>query len=254
MRLLLSILLLLSLASPALAGEMRVYTELTGNALIKARKVAVPKGESLPIVQELMRRAGVDSEIMVVPWKRGYNAALNEADVALFPTTYTKLREKLFNWVGPLFRLKWLFIAKKGSGIIINSLEDAKRVGSIGTYHLDAREQFLKQQGFRNLHSTVGSINNYRKLVDGRLDLMVTSSLGIVTAAKMAGVSTDELEVVYTIREVDLYVAISKKTDPEVVRVWKEAYQSMIDDGTYQRLYKEWQPLEEPPLNPLPPQ
>lgn len=240
------------LCAPSWASDMRVYTELSGNAAFD--KGSEITGGDINIVRELMRRVGNDASIEVVPWKRGYQEALNEPNVALFPTTLTKVRAPLFHWVGPLMRIRWLFVAKKGSDIEINSLDDARKVGSIGAYEKDAREQFLLSQGFTNLQSANTNIINYHKLAEGRLDLVVTGSIGFELATQMAGLSSDDFKVVHVLREVDLYLAISKSTKQDVVDTWKDAFQSMVDDGTFQRMYREWLPLEEPPLEPLPPQ
>jgi len=244
------LILTLLLCAPARSDDMRVYTELAGNAVFKkGHKIG---GGDVNLVRELMKRVGTDAEIEVVPWQRGYEAVLNESNVALFPTTLTKERESRFYWVGPLFRLKWVFWARKGHGAKINSLEDARRVGSIGTYYKDARERFLLSRGFTNLKSANNNIVNYRKLAEGRLDLVLSSNIGLQVSAELAGVSPDSFEQAFVVREVDLYLAISKSTKPAIVKIWKKAFQSMLDDGTFQRIYREWQPLEIPPVVPLP--
>ena len=57
-----------------------------------------------------------------------------ENDPVAFEMSYTKVREDKFKWVGPLATKRDILVAKKGSGIKINSLEDAKKVKCIGTY------------------------------------------------------------------------------------------------------------------------
>jgi len=236
--------------APAWAGDMRVYTELSANAMLK--KSNRRTGGDANIVREILARAGSDAQIEIVPWKRGYQALLTEENVALFPTTLTKDREPLFHWVGPLFRLKWIFLAKRGSGLKINSLDDARKVKSIGTYQHDAKEQFLLSQGFTNLMSTNTGVVNFNKLVEGRVDLVITSNLGVHMVSELAKLSPDEFEVVFTVREVDLYLALSKATDQAIVDEWRAAFESMKEDGTYLKIFKMWQPLESPPEVPLP--
>ena len=62
--------------------------------------------------------------------------ALEDENIVLFGTTYTKAREDKFKWVGPLATKRDILVAKKDSGIKISNLDDAKKVGRIGTLQL----------------------------------------------------------------------------------------------------------------------
>jgi polar amino acid transport system substrate-binding protein len=145
---------LLVSVQPVLSAELTILTEhqpplnyVEGGVLV---------GPSVEIVGEIQRRVGSHEEIKVYPWPRAYRprayrTALKEENVVLFGTTHTELRHDKFKWIGPLATKRDIFIAKKGSGIRINSLEDAKRVNRIGTVRDDTREQYLKGKGFTNL-------------------------------------------------------------------------------------------------------
>jgi len=108
-------------------------------------------GPSVEIVKEIQRRVGSHEEIRVYPWARAYKMALEDENVVLFGTTYTKVRHDKFKWIGPLATKRDILVAKKGSGITINSLDDAKKVKRIGTLRDDTRERLLKRHGFTNL-------------------------------------------------------------------------------------------------------
>ena len=68
-----------------------------------------------------------------------------------------------FNWIGPLSGKRDILAAKKGSGIKINKLEDAKKVEHIGTLRNDTKEIFLKRHGFNNLVPTHDDQRNANK-------------------------------------------------------------------------------------------
>ena len=108
-------------------------------------------GPSVEVVREIQKRVGSQEPIQVYPWARAYKMALEDKNVVLFGMTYTKVREDKFKWVGPLATKRDILVAKKGSGIIINSLEDAKKVKRIGTLRDDTRERLLIKHGFTNL-------------------------------------------------------------------------------------------------------
>jgi len=146
-------------------------------------------GPSVEIVKEIQRRVGSHEQIKVYPWARAYKMALEEENVVLFGMTHTKVREDLFKWVGPLATKRDILVAKKGSGIKINSLEDAKKVKRIGTLRDDTRERLLKSHGFANLESVSDEQKNAKKLVLGRIDLWAYKKPGLKTVCDLAGVN-----------------------------------------------------------------
>lgn len=246
LKLFLPLLLILLIAFPSWGSDLRVYTEITGNtAFYEGEKLT---GSSVELVQEIMRRLGESHKIKPVPWIRGYEALSNDANVVLFATTLTDERRPQFQWVGPVLRLQWLFLAQKGKGYLYNNMEDARRAGSIGTYLGDARDQYLTKLGFTNLERAPNTYINYRKLATGRLELVMASNIGVKETLTKAGVELDAVEVAFVVRQMDLYIAFSKKTDPAIVQKWQAAYDSMKEDGTFQRIYRQWYPGMEPPV------
>jgi polar amino acid transport system substrate-binding protein len=156
--------------------------------------------------------------------------------VALFSTTRLPQREKLFKWVGPIYSQTWGFYGKKGSGIKINSLAGAREVARIGTYHKDAKEQYLQAQGFRNLVSTNKNLSNIRHLMDGSIDLWISSDFNMPFLAQQAGVKPDKLELVFAFKKVWNYIAFSVQTPAALVDQWQQSLDAIKRDGTYDRL------------------
>jgi polar amino acid transport system substrate-binding protein len=229
------------------SADLRVLAESNGRA------VRTVNGElggwAVDIVHELMHRTHCRSHIEPMPWARAYAIALDKPDVVLFPATRTEERDPLFHWVGPLFRVRWCFLARKGSGITIHSLDDARKVGAIGTYIGDARDRYLTAQGFTNLQRTANDATNYRKLEYGRLDLIVGSGTGLASMADAAGIDPDNFEEVFPLKEVDLYVALSRDTPPETVEAWQKAFRDLRSDGTLADILARWYPGVKPPLD-----
>jgi len=198
------------------------------------------KGLSVEIVQEILRRIGQPDTITVVPWARGYKMALSEANVALFATTRLPQREALFSWVGPLYRQRWGFYRWKGSDVRVPDMEAARKVGRIGTYHQDAKMQYLEAQGFDNLVPTNKNLTNIMHLQRGNIDLWVSSDFNLAHLARQAGVSPDRLELAYAFHSVHNYIAFSKLTSPHVVRLWQAVLGEMKSDGSYQRICQKY--------------
>lgn len=233
-----SLILLVLFLSCGNADALTVVTEISPPS--SYMKDGALTGVGVEIVREMQRRAGDSSPIEVLPWARAYAMAREMPDVALFATTRTQEREALFQWVGPILTIEWLFAGIQGKSPAVSSLEEAKKVRAIGTYRDDAREQFLLAEGFHNLDRAPGSMINLQKLRAGRVDLMATTNLGLKVMADTAGPDDPAICKVFTFKEVSLYVAFSKGTGRPVVRAWQKALDSMKADGTMARIQSNW--------------
>lgn len=197
-------------------------------------------GLSVDIVKEIQKRVGSQEKIEVLPWARAYSRALEEKNIVLFSVTHTKERSDLFKWICPLIQKRDILVAKKKSGLVINTLEDAKKVKRIGTIRDDSKEQFLKSHGFKNLDPVSDEQTNAKKLILGRIDLWVNKQPGLKTVCDLAGVDYNQLEEVYHLRKRDLCIAFSKKTPDSNVLRWKAVFDEMLNDGTVEQIRNRW--------------
>lgn len=196
-------------------------------------------GLSSDIVREITKRLGHSSEITVQPWARAYNAIQKEDGIILYSMTRTEQREDLFKWAGPVASNKWVFFAKKGSGVTINSIDDAKKLRKIGTYKDDATEQFLKEQGFTNISSVIKDEQNVPKLMAGRITLWIVGELQGIHKARVQGLD-GELEKVFDVKDTQLYIAFSRNTPDTEIAKWQKALDDMKADGTYDAMMKKY--------------
>ncbi len=225
-------------AQPVLAEELTILTE--NLPPLNYVKDGVLVGPSVEIVKEIQKRVGSSEEIKVYPWARAYKMALEDENVVLFGMTHTKVRENIFKWVGPLATKRDILVAKKGSGININNLEDAKKVNRIGTLRDDTRERLLQSHGFTNLESVSDEQKNAKKLVMRRIDLWAYKQPGLKTVCELAGVNYNEIEEVYHLRVSELMIAFSKKTSDSIVQKWRNAFNDMLADGTVKKIHDKW--------------
>jgi len=223
---------------PVLSAELTILTE--NLPPLNYLKGGVLVGPSVEIVKEIQRRIGSHEQIKVYPWARAYKMALEDENVVLFGTTYTKVRHDKFKWIGPLATKRDILVAKKDSGIKINRLEDAKKVKRIGTLRDDTRGRLLERLGFTNLEPVSDEQKNAKKLVLGRIDLWTYKKPGLKTVCELAGVDYNEIEEVYHLRKIDLMIAFSKKTSDSIVQKWRNAFNEMLADGTIMQIRKKW--------------
>ena len=230
-----------------LSAELTILTENLPPLNYVENGVLV--GPSVEIVKEIQRRVRSQEQIQVYPWARAYKMALEDENVILFGMTHTKVRQDKFKWVGPLATKRDILVAKKGSGIKIKDLEDAKKVKRIGTLRDDTRGRLLKRHGFTNLEPVSDEQLNAKKLALGRIDLWAYKIPGLRTVCDLAGVDYTEFEEVYHLREIDLMIAFSKKTSDSIVQKWRDAFNEILADGTIMQIRKKWNmKLEDDPF------
>lgn len=197
-------------------------------------------GISTEIMQELMKREKFEYTLEVLPWARGVNATQKKPNTALFSTTRTPERENLFKWVGPIISNNWVFFAKKGSKIKINSLEDAKKY-SIGVYNEDAVTEYLLKNGFvrnQNLDVSTNDPQNALKLQAGRIDLWASGSALGPWIVKIANAGS--IEELYTFNKTELYAAFNLNTDDKIINQLNEQLKKMKKDGTVKKIYSKY--------------
>jgi polar amino acid transport system substrate-binding protein len=152
----------------------------------------------------------------------------------------TTQREKLFKWVGPLAKDQWVFYAKKGSGLIINNLDDARKVAKIGTCKDTATEQFLKKNGFKNIVSSIEDSENAKKLMAGDIDLWIVGDLQGIHQAKKASIDSSHLKVAHKIKDAELYIAFSKTTTDSEISKWQKALDALKSEGIYKKILSKY--------------
>lgn len=199
-------------------------------------------GYTVALVREIQKRVGNSDEINMVPWARGYEMIKQGPDVVLFMMARTAQRNDLFHWVGPVLEFTFGFYARSDSKLTLASLEDARKVKSIGVYFNDVRDQMLTRAGFENLDRVRSNLLNVKKLMAGRIDLYVASSISYGIDAIEAGFKPTDLKPILSFQTIQTYIAMSKDISPDVVQAWNEALGAMRDDGSFERLLKRYYP------------
>ncbi len=198
------------------------------------------RGLSVDLMLEMLKRAGAShakSDIELLPWARGYNLTLNRDCHALFSTTRTEDREELFKWVGPFVPTIVGLTAKKSSRLKIKSAEELHKM-RIGVVKDDVGHLLLKAAGLTDdkLDIVLYNDQNYKKLAAGRIDAVAyetnVTKFGLVSI----GESLADYEVIHVLKRGDLYLALNKKTEDDIVRTLQAGFDSLVADGTYDRI------------------
>ena len=158
------------------------------------------------------------SQLTLQPWARSYRTVLTQKDSVLFSTTRSKHRENLFRWVGPIADIKVVVLARKDSGITLDSPMDMAKY-RIGVIRDDIGEQSLLSMGIPRDSMQEASYVTVlaEQLMKKRIDLLVYSERAAYWWAKQVGVDPTLFKPVYVVREGEVYFAFNKSTDPKVV-------------------------------------
>ena len=227
-------------AGPAETSKFTILTEeYPPVTFMKDGKVS---GFVTDIVREIMARQNVADTIRLTSWDEAYNTALEGRNVILFSTERTEKREKLFQWVGPVGKNSAVFYAKKGSGIKITSLEDAKKLAGIATTKDWFTEQYLKGQGFKNLVTSPLPTTNVKQIMDGTVQVSIFTDITVPEIVKKAGYAMENIEPVFVVSNTYFYIAMSRGIPEETVKKWQSVLDDMKKDGTFDKIYRKYIP------------
>jgi len=210
-----------------------------------------PTGLATEVVEAIMQRTGQQASISVVPWARGYQQALTQANTGLFVTMRTREREPLFKWVGPITRNVTGFYALRSSYLSISRLEDAREYGEIAVPRDWYSHQRLLADGFSSLTPVTGPTQMVSMLKRGRVKLMVLDNLSLNALLAQGDIQPDEVQLLFDYMHSDSYIAFSLQTDDALVHRWQHELERMKGDGSFATIHNTWLPGE--PLPPLEP-
>ncbi|PKP49401.1 MAG: hypothetical protein CVT92_15270 [Bacteroidetes bacterium HGW-Bacteroidetes-1] len=199
-------------------------------------------GFGTDVVNEIMKRNQSFSKIKLSLWSNGYELALNNPNFCLFTMDRTEIREDLFKWVGPIGTNTTYFYTKAGSGISINSIDEAKNLASVGTVNSWFSDQYLRELGFTNLVSDSDPSVMVEKLMSGEINAFVCTDITFPDILKELGYTYSEVNAAFPLMATDYFIAFSTGTSETIVNQWQKALDDAKSDGTYTAIHAKWFP------------
>ncbi len=192
-----------------------------------------PDGLSVALLEAMFTAVGARSKpnITVLPWSEGYARALSEPGICLFSTTRTPERQPLFQWVGPIATSRVVVLARKGSGITL----DSPAALAAHTYSViadDVGQQLLLAAGVPADHLDVAldTAAIITGLAGGSQEASADYQL---TAARQ---DPADFETLYVLQEGTLNFACQKDTDAALVGALTAALAAVEVSGERQRI------------------
>ncbi|NLZ14927.1 MAG: transporter substrate-binding domain-containing protein, partial [Thermotogaceae bacterium] len=197
-----------------------------------------PTGFVTRIVEEALRRNGLEEEPILVPWSIGYELASHLPGILLFSMDQTPQREGLFEWIGPVGRNTAYLYARSDSDVSIENLGSAKSVSSIATTKNWWTEQLLQEKGFTNLRSSLHPSENVRQLINGEVTLAIFTDLTVQSLVEETGYTMDRIRPLFEVQSNYFYIAASKGTDPTIVYNLQKTLDTMKQDGCFETILR----------------
>ncbi|WP_041720138.1 substrate-binding periplasmic protein [Pseudodesulfovibrio piezophilus] len=195
------------------------------------------QGVAPEVVREIQAMVGDTNPIQVAPWLRAYEQTKNKPKQALFAIVRIPEREELFKWVGPIFGEGDYFFKHKGSPIIVNTLDDARKVKRIGVRKDGYTHQALLAKGFTNLDVGPTYDSSYKKLADKRVDLVLMGERTYYYMVKEAGVDPAGFERTnYQFNHSAAWLAFSRDVPDELITQWQTALDTLKANGKYEEI------------------
>lgn len=204
-------------------------------------------GDSLPqngffsaLSIEAFKRAGYETELHFIPWKRAITDAKQGHYDGILGAYFEEERTKYFAYTDVIYSAEEVFIHRANQHIPYTTLNDLK-IYKIGGLAGAAPIEELSALGFKT-QPTSTELASLRKLAIGRIDLMVIDKARFYYDLKNKpdlSQYQDTFEVLSpAFKQYEMYNPISLKRDDahEITERFNKALETMKFDGTYESI------------------
>lgn len=204
------------------------------------------KGYAVDVLKAMWKKMGVPEQpIEVINWARAYRRAETTPNTMVFTMTRNAERENLFQWVGPIYKSRYVLVGRAGRTFQLGSPSDAGRY-RVGVIRDDVGHKLIREAGIPDDKlEKVGDFRQLLKMLDAdRVDLLCVSDTLIPTVSQWSKLKSGDLTETLVISEVSIHYAISKGTDPTLVKRFQSALDAIEPERrrilkTYQEASRE---------------
>jgi polar amino acid transport system substrate-binding protein len=191
------------------------------------------KGYVFDIATKVLNRAEMPFNLQIMPWMRAYQYALEYPDYLIGGLGRTEKREDSFFWIGPVSsEMKNSFFKLKSNPLVVNSIEDVKK-NMIGVERGSYNSDFLTENDFQQVFETRDLELLIQMLVNKRLQLILYSENQINVVSDYLGIDRELFVIALPGISVTEYLAMGKKSSPEVIKRLQQAYTELSDEGAF---------------------
>lgn len=203
------------------------------------RENEILKGFNVDILKEIFQRMNTPMKISLVPWARGVKMVENGTVDAIFPFFKNEKRLKFTDYSNTytsedtaLFVLKNSPIQWDGDLLSLSKYTFGRVRGFSSGPQLDP----LIESGAIRVEEAVKTVNNIKKLLAGRFDIMVEERHVALYELKKMG-RTEDMRQLTIIHKNLSYLGFSKKRKRKTtIEKFNKALREMKEDGSYQKI------------------
>jgi polar amino acid transport system substrate-binding protein len=205
------------------------------------------KGLAVELLKEAFHRCHRDVTFNVLPWARALAETQQGRADAIFTAIKTPEREKVLRFSSePLVAMNSALYTRKGTGIRyrgdLSELAGYRLGMVIGTSHGAQFDMALRAGVLKYVDTTNDTEPNIRKLLAGRIDLVVADRYVVTYYARANGWQDQLIELSPVLHSSFGYLAFSKNPALEPVRNEVDAaLAAMKKDGSYQRILSRYE-------------
>lgn len=204
-----------------------------------------PAGADVDMLAEACKRAGVEPEILQMPWKRALrDAKEGEVDAVFFPRKTEDRVKFLYFTPEKAYCVKVIIVARKGSGIKkTENLGDLKDKSFAVTRAYKYGPKFDNYKGALKKYECNDDKQLMKIFVKGRSELAIGEEGNLKYVARELGIQWD-FETVSVVSEALSYIGFSKKANEEKGKKLSEKFgkvlKEMWDDGTTEKIMNKY--------------
>lgn len=193
------------------------------------------------ITREALKRSGWDYQIEFMNWNRAVNLCL-QGKLDMVQGAYNNAeRKEKFLVTDEYASVDVVFFSQKGSNITYTTLEDLKGY-KIGLIRGWAYPKAITESGFLKTETTETTVSNIKKLLSGRVDLIVGARVAVIDTANkdLPGAMDRIAALAPPIQQNSLHNLVSKKSvhGPKIAEAFNKGLQQIKTDGTYGKILK----------------
>lgn len=192
-------------------------------------------GISVDQVKSIMEAAKLEYTMEMQPWARAFSLAESTQDTCVFTTGLLPERMARFKWVQPLVLDLMILVRKAGQPFAPTTIDEAKRF-IVGVHKDDSAETYAKQQGFPRLDSAPSLDLSLKKLLSGRIDLMIMTRTTYESLHRQG----QPIEAALNLEGTRAGIACNLKVPDGTIAKMQLELDKLITNGTQAEIYKQY--------------
>ncbi len=206
-------------------------------------------GLDIDLITTIFTEAGYSVQYKEAPWKRQL-VELKTGTIDIVSSAMKLPEREIYAYYSDEYQKEYyqLFVRKEDVATyqlhkLFDIITKQMDIGIMrGVVYGDEFNQLMKNPGFKNhIQEVTSDIQNYKKLLNGRIDGLIQEYSVFATQSKKEGVSNRFVPVL-DIKSTNLYAIFSKKNnDLQLVQVFNKGLKELRQNGKYQQLFEKYE-------------